>query len=338
MMKKLFAPLAALALAFSAQAQTLPELLTDLQQAVEAAQPDTAAADQLESEAADLKTQAEALIAEANQKLADAAAARTPDPAAQAHILELWTQIGQMLGISAPSPDPVPVPTPTGLTEFTTSDFNTVLNVIAGHQDKQPIGNAFDTSAVNVVGGSLVFDIDPTRSGAIKWKAEKALMNTKGVYVVNAKFIDPDPGQVFAPLWLYGEGGSEPKGEWDFEWMIRDGAGPMLDVNYHFTGGSGNLDSVPFDVAGHTVSYQIIRQPDSVTMKADCLDCTTPTSFSRTYTPADVTAKGWPWIPNDAAMAPFAEAWACKWPGWCGTWAQGTAQMELLGYKFETSK
>ena len=197
----------------AAQTADLPTLLQQLQQAVADAQPDTATADALEAEAADLQAQADdqkaqaqaaltnaaALEDEAAQKIADADAARQPDPVAQQAVKDIWQQVTELLGLSTtpvpqpvpgPTPEPVPTPEPTGLTAFSDADFGTVINVIAGHQDKQPIGNAFDASAVNVVDGSLVFDVDATRSGAIKWKAEKALMKTEGHYEVVAKISD----------------------------------------------------------------------------------------------------------------------------------------------------
>lgn len=123
-----------------AQTADLPTLLQQLQQAVDDAKPDTAAADALKAEAADLTTQSDALKSQATallsqataldtqakDKLAAADAALAGDPSAQAVIEDLWKQIGELLGLGTTPATPPAVGSMSALGDTATPGTGTL--------------------------------------------------------------------------------------------------------------------------------------------------------------------------------------------------------------------
>lgn len=255
-----------------------------------------------------------------------------------------WIVAGATAPI-VPPVDPTPVdPTAVTLNTFSTSPtprwvYSGVYHPIEGPQTgKMPDTFSLDYFyIVPTALGELVHKLDANKGSAIKWEQEKSLHRTQGHYIVEATMDSQHPGVVYAPLWLYSEGASEPYHEYDFEIMTG-----RVEYNLHNGNGGFNMRKVNKDLTGHRVRYEIIRRPDLVTMRVTSL--TDGWTDSLEITPAKVTQwAAQPGAPanlrfpaNTIAMFPVTEFWRCRWPTWCGTWqdlpAGETVDMTIHGY------
>ena len=239
------------------------------------------------------------------------------------------------------------VPVNSALKTFPTTaiarwNYDQVYHPVEGAQPgKMPDGFIFDfNNLVPNQQGELIHRLNAVGGAAIKWESEKKLKKTQGHYIVEATFGDPIwPNVVYNPLWLFSEGDAQGGHEFDFEYMNG-----RLEYNLHNGRGGFTMKSTLKDLGGHRCRWEIIRRPDSVTMKVTSL--TDGWTDELEITPALVaswtTRAGAPanlvFPPNTVAMFPVTELWRTRWPNWSGTWKDLPAgeyvTMTLHGYNF----
>lgn len=240
----------------------------------------------------------------------------------QATITRIWNDLGALLEI------PTPPPQPDSLVRFPSEpvelhNYNQVYHPLEGPQPKKmPSGFSFlFDRVIPQDDGSLLYRVNETAGGGIKWEKEKKRARTQGHYTVEVTIDRMHPGVVYAPLWLYSEGSIERKHEYDFE--IVDG---QLEYNLHNGQGGYHMRRVKKDLAGHRVRYEIIRRPDHVTMRATSLTdgwhdelVITPEKVALWAQEAGAPA-GLHMPANSVPMFPMAEVWRCREHRWCGSW------------------
>jgi hypothetical protein len=220
-------------------------------------------------------------------------------------------------------------------------NYDQVYHPIEGYQaSKFPAGFALDFSAVEPQpDGSIIQRLTETRGSAIKWESERRKGKTSGKYIVETTFSEIWPGVVYAPLWLFSEGGSDGGHEFDFEYM--DG---RLEYNLHNGEGGFRMRSVKKDLGGHRVRWTIERRPGRVIMSVVSLtdgwrdELVIRPRMVAEWASQKVAPPNLEFPPDSVEMFPLTELWRCRTPSWCGTWRPlppgETIDMTVHGYRF----
>lgn len=220
-------------------------------------------------------------------------------------------------------------------------DYDQVYHPIEGRQPaKFPPGFALDYAAVQPQpDGSLIHRLTETRGAAIKWESERRQGKTRGKYIVETTFSEVWPGVVYAPLWLFSEGGPDGGHEYDFEYLNG-----RLEYNLHNGNGGFRMRSVKKDLGGHRVRWTIDRRPGRVRMSVVSLtdgwrdEIIIKPSMVANWARLEGAPANLEFPPDTVPMHPVTELWRCRSPAWCGTWkplAPGqTINMTVHGYSF----